>query len=266
VSHNSLRLKNACARLFAGLPVRGPVISPEVPNDLFQAHRSFYAFAARFAADREVLDLGCGTGYGTADLVAAGARRAVGLDPEARSIRYARRRFRAPGLTFHQATAERLPERLGTFDRIVLGNVLAHLADPESVLSAAAAHLAFDSGDASEADNGDGLLIASVPPILDGQTLEKHRALGSRNPRFLWDWVEALSGHFPHLRLFRCLPPEGIHPDFANPAPSRLSPSDFRFEEIPLTNLDDVGGLSAIFVGSRGTAEGDQSSSRLGAA
>ncbi|HXU44354.1 MAG TPA: class I SAM-dependent methyltransferase, partial [Thermoanaerobaculia bacterium] len=144
---NTQRLKNALARLFSGLPVRGPVISPEVPNDLFQAHRSFYAFAARFAADREVLDLGCGTGYGTADLVEAGARRAVGIDPEPRSIRYAKRRFRAPGLDFHQAAAEHLPAQLGTFDRIVLGNVLTHLADPEAVLSAAAAHLAFDSPD-----------------------------------------------------------------------------------------------------------------------
>jgi len=268
VSHTTQRLKNALTRLWSGLPARGAVISPEVPNDLFQAHRSFYAFAARFAADREVLDLGCGTGYGTADLVEAGARRAVGIDPDARSIRYAKRRFRASALTFHQAAAERLPARLGTFDRIVLGNVLTHLADPESALSAAAAHLAFDSPDS---DSGDGLVIASVPPILDGQTREKHRALGALSARFLWDWQETLAGHFPHLRLFRCLPPEGVHPDFSDPAPSRLAPSDFRFEEIPLANLDDVGGLAAVFVGSRsvapkGAAEGDQSISRLGAA
>ncbi|MEP7012337.1 MAG: class I SAM-dependent methyltransferase [Acidobacteriota bacterium] len=248
MSLNSQRLKNALARLVSGLPARGPVVSPEVPNDLFQAHRSFYAFAARFAADREVLDLGCGTGYGTADLVEAGARRAVGIDPEARSIRYAKRRFRSPSLTFHQAAAERLPAQLGTFDRIVLGNVLTHLVDPEGALSAAAAHLAFDLPDS---EIGDGLLIASVPPILDGQTLAKHRALGNPTARFLWDWVEALSCHFPHLRLFRCLPPEGVHPDFSDPAPSLLAASDFRFEEIPLANLDDVGGLAAVFVGSR---------------
>ena len=265
MSHAAQRLKNAAARLLAGLPARGPVISPEVPNDLFAAHRSFYAFAARFAADREVLDLGCGTGYGTADLAQAGARRAVGIDPDGRSIRYARRRFRAPGLAFHRAAAERLPERLGTFDRIVLGNVLSHLAEPDAALSALGAHLAPDS------EAGDGLLIASVPPILDGQTLAKHRALGTRNPRFLWDWVEALSGHFPRLRLFRCLPPEGVHPDFADPRPSSLSPADFRFEEIPLENLDDVGGLAAVFVGSRNVAPRDQaaedqSSSRFGAA
>ena len=262
VNPNAQRFKNAAARLLAGLPARGTVISPEVPNDLFQAHRSFYAFAARFAADREVLDLGCGTGYGTADLAKAGARKAVGIDPDPRSIRYARRRFRAPGLAFHRAAAERLPERLGTFDRIVLGNVLTQLSDPEAVVSDLGAHLAFDAPDS---EIGDGLLIASVPPILDGQTLAKHRALGARNPRFLWDWVETLSSHFPRLRLFRCLPPEGVHPDFADPRPSRLSPGDFRFEEIPIANLDDVGGLAAVFVGSR-SAAADQSSSRLGAA
>ncbi len=266
MSRNALRLENAWARLLAGLPVRGPVISPEVPNDLFQAHRAFYAFASRFAADRELLDLGCGTGYGTADLIAAGARRAVGLDSDARSIRYAKRRFRLPGLTFHRATAERLPDHLGRFDRIVLGNVLTHLADPDAALAAAAKHLA--------SYDGEGLLIASVPPILDGQTLSQHRALKVRSPRFLWDWQEALGGHFRELRLFRCLPPKGVHPDFGDPAPSRLSPAAFRFEEIPLANLDDVGGLAAVFVASDrasdrvakdlasgDTAEGNQESS-----
>ncbi len=242
MSHATQRLKNAAARLLAGLPMRGPVISPEVPNDLFQAHRAFYAFASRFVAGRELLDLGCGTGYGTADLIAAGARRAVGLDSDARSIRYARRHFRLPGLTFHQATAERLPERLGRFDRIVLGNVLTHLTDPDAALATAAELLA--------SDGAEGLLIASVPPILDGQTLSQHRALKARSPRFLWDWQEALAAQFSTLRLFRCLPPEGVHPDFGDPAPSRFSPSDFRFEEIPLKNLDDVGGLAAVFVAS----------------
>ncbi len=246
MSRNTFRLKNAWARLRAGLPMRGPVVSPEVPNDLFQAHRAFYAFACRFAVGRELLDLGCGTGYGTADLIAAGARRAVGLDSDARSIRYARRHFRSPGLTFHQATAESLPEHLGRFDRIVLGNVLSHLADPDAALAAAAEHLA--------SNDGEGLLIASVPPILDGQTLSQHRALGAESPRFLWDWQEALSAQFSTLRLFRCLPPHGVHPDFGDPAPSRLSPADFRFEEIPLANLDDVGGLAAVFVASKRAA------------
>ncbi len=245
MSRNAFRWKNAWARLLAGLPVRGPVISPEVPNDLFQAHRSFYAFAAGFAAGRAVLDLGCGTGYGTADLLAAGARRAVGIDPEARLIRYAQRRFRAPGLDFRVGRAEQPPADLGSFDRIVLGNVLTHLADPDAALAASADLLRPDTGGSEAA-----LLIASVPPILDGQTLAQHKALGAVNARFLWDWDEILAGHFPHLRLFRCLPPDGVHPDFGDPAPSRLAPGDFRFEEIPRANLDDVGGLAAVFVAS----------------
>ncbi len=248
MSLDAQRLKNAWARLRAGLPPRGAVISPEVPNDLFQAHRSFYAFAASFAAGLDVLDLGCGTGYGTADLAAAGARRAVGIDADERSIRYARRHFRTPKLAFHRAEAERLPgplsASLGTFDRIVMGNVLSHLADPEAALTAAEELLTSTEGE-------DSLLIASVPPILDGQTRERHRALGTRSPLFLWDWQEMLAGRYASVRLFRALPPEGSDPDFSDPRPSRLSPGAFLYEEIPLAHLDDAGGLSAVFVASK---------------
>ena len=232
------KLENAWARWRAGLPPRGPVVSPEVPNDLFQAHRSFYAFAARFAEGRDVLDLGCGTGYGTADLAAAGAARTVGIDPDERLLSYARRRYCAPSLEFRAGHAERLPDDLGSFGLIAAGNALPHMEDPDAALGGAAALLA--SG---------GIVLASVPPILDGQTLARHKAQPShRSNRYLWEWEETFRRHFHALRLFRCLPPPGIHPDFSSPAASRLSPTDFSYEEIPLADLDDVGGLAAVFL------------------
>ena len=55
----------ACCHLRAG------PVSPEVTNDLFLAHLAVYDFAARFAPGLRVLDLGCGTGYGSAHLLAA---------------------------------------------------------------------------------------------------------------------------------------------------------------------------------------------------
>ncbi len=44
------------------------VIPGQVNDDLWAEHISRYAFAARFAAGKRVLDIGCGTGYGTAEL------------------------------------------------------------------------------------------------------------------------------------------------------------------------------------------------------
>ena len=60
------------------------VIPGQVDPDFWAEHISRYAFAARWAPGARVLDLGCGAGYGTAEL-AGRARSAIGIDlaPEA---------------------------------------------------------------------------------------------------------------------------------------------------------------------------------------
>ena len=229
------KLGNAWRRLKSGLPLRGGV-SPEVPNDLFQAHLAAYVFAARFAPGRRVLDLGCGTGYGSARLLAAGAVPVVGADPDERSLRYARRRF--PGIRFVGVAAEGLPSDFGTFDLIVAANVLAHLASPESVLDRVKRHL-----------DPSGTFLASVPPIVDERTMETHRASAAHASNlYLWDWESLLRRRFTELHLFRLSPPAGSSLDLASPAPSHLKAEAFSCEEIPLARLNDAGTLSAIFV------------------
>ena len=47
------------------------VIPGQVEDDLWAEHVARYAFAARFAAGKRVLDVGCGMGYGTAELAKA---------------------------------------------------------------------------------------------------------------------------------------------------------------------------------------------------
>src|SRR5438067_11310347 len=56
-------------------------------------HYHRYAFAARFAAGKRVLDLASGEGYGSA-LLAATAERVVGLDIDPATVEHARRRDR----------------------------------------------------------------------------------------------------------------------------------------------------------------------------
>jgi SAM-dependent methyltransferase len=242
LSREAARWGNAWRRLRHGLPARGGRVSPEAANDLFLAHLAAYDFAARFAADRRVLDLGCGTGYGSAHLLAAGAAAVVGLDPDAASIAYATRRFGGPRLRFVRGRAEELPsvpavaeERFGL---IVAANLLAHLAAPGEALAAVARVLAAD-----------GSLVASVPPIVDDRTMDQHRASGvHRSNRYLWGWESLLRDAFAELRLFRLLPPTGARLDLGDPRRSRLALADFRCEELPLSNLDEAGSLTAIFV------------------
>ena len=65
------------------------VIPGAVDEDLWNEHFARYAFAARLARRKRVLDAGCGSGYGSAEL-ARSARMVVGADVAREAVDYAR--------------------------------------------------------------------------------------------------------------------------------------------------------------------------------
>lgn len=237
IARGARRAANALARLRSGLPLRGGV-SPEVPNDLFQAHLALYLFAADLAPGRRVLDLGCGTGYGSACLAEAGAAAVLGLDPDPACIEYARRRFSGPRVRFAAGEAEGLAEPPGSFDLVFAASLLPHLASPAAALGGVARLL-----------DPEGTFVAAVPPIADEDAIEEHRESGRhRSVLYLWDWESLLRRRFEDLRLVRLDPPRGARLDFTDPFPSRFPAEQFRFEEASLAEPRSAGTLSALFV------------------
>jgi SAM-dependent methyltransferase len=242
------RAGNALRRRLAGLPARGGV-SPAVANDLFVAHLAAYRFAAGYAGGRRAIDVGCGTGYGAAELAGAGALEVIGLDPDLVSLAYATKRFGGPRIRFVGGRAEALPEPLGEgggrFGLAVAANLLAHLGDPGAALDGIGRVLAPDA-----------ILVATVPPIVDDTMMDAQRASGvHRANRYLWDWESLLRARFGALRLFRLDPPVGAGLDFADPRRSRWSAEDFRWEEVSLARLAGAGTLAAAFVAERPLVE-----------
>lgn len=229
---------NVFRRWRTGLPVRGGV-SPEVANDLYQAYLALYLFASRFAAGKRVLDLRSGTGYGSAQLASAGASEVVGLDGDDRSISYARKRFAGPNLRFVEGAVEAPPADLGHFGLILALDVLPHLASPSPLVEWAAAHI--EPG---------GIFLASVPPVVDEQTLEQHRASGlHKMSLYLWNWESLLRRHFREVRIYGTIPPDGALLDLADPSPSRIRAEDFRFDEVSPAKPASAGTLSALLLG-----------------
>ncbi len=126
----------------------------------------------------------------------------------------------------------------GRFGLVVAANLLVHVTDARAVLQRAAGLL-----------EPEGVLVASVPPILDGQTMDLHRTLPSHlSNLYLWDWEDLLRASFGKLRLFRQSPPPGRHPDLAGSGPPRVEAAEFSFEEIALADLYDAGTMAAVFV------------------
>jgi len=97
--------------------------------DLAQ-HRAAYKFAIERARGGRVLDLGCGTGYGTRELADAGVR-VIGVDrvpPVAAS--------RGGSAGFLRADLNEMPVAAASFDLVVSFQVIEHLEDPRAYLNA----------------------------------------------------------------------------------------------------------------------------------
>src|SRR5579862_3598210 len=103
------------------------VIPGEVDVDLLNEHLARYAFAARLARGKRVLDAGCGAGYGSAELAHA-ALSVTGADIAAEAIEFAREHYRLPNLHFEQATCGALPHPDSCLDLVVAFEVIEHLA------------------------------------------------------------------------------------------------------------------------------------------
>lgn len=127
------------------------MVPGEVDPDLELEHVARYHFAARDVAGREVLDLACGAGYGSAILSAAGARRVLGVDVALEAVAHARASS-GEGPLFLAADGMGLPFADHRFDRIVAFEILEHVKDPEALLFEAARVL-----------RPGGLLILSTP-------------------------------------------------------------------------------------------------------
>lgn len=166
------------------------VIPGLVNDDLWAEHVARYALAARFAAGRRVLDLGCGTGYGTADLAQV-ASAVMGVDLAADAIAYANDHF--PSARFLQCSATAVPFPPASFDVVTAFEVIEHLSDWRALLA-----------EAQRVLEPNGLLIVSTP---NTRYYTEARAKSGPNPfhEHEFEFTEfrtALGEFFPHVQIW----------------------------------------------------------------
>jgi 2-polyprenyl-3-methyl-5-hydroxy-6-metoxy-1,4-benzoquinol methylase len=97
---------------------------------LVEEHEARYAYAERITDGKRVLDIACGTGYGTAEL-AKSATSAVGVDISEESIAYANANYQAPNLEYIHASATDDIFASSSFDLICSFETIEHLTEKE---------------------------------------------------------------------------------------------------------------------------------------
>ncbi|AGB22558.1 methyltransferase family protein [Mycobacterium sp. JS623] len=110
------------------LPLTGERTIPGLAeeNYWFRRHEVVYERLASRCAGRDVLEAGCGEGYG-ADLIAGVARRVIGLDYDESAVAHVRARY--PRVQMLHGNLAELPLDNGTADVVVNFQVIEHLWD-----------------------------------------------------------------------------------------------------------------------------------------
>jgi 2-polyprenyl-3-methyl-5-hydroxy-6-metoxy-1,4-benzoquinol methylase len=154
-------------------------------------HRGRYLWAAALASDREVLDAGCGTGYGSEILADADARSVTGIDIAQEAIEQARSNCTHPVCEFQVGSVHELPYEDGRFDLVVCFEVIEHVDQQPRAISELRRVLK-DSG----------VLAISSP---------NREVYPPGNPHHLHEFVpeeldRALAEQFANVRLYRQSP------------------------------------------------------------
>ncbi|WP_017187288.1 class I SAM-dependent methyltransferase [Alkalibacillus haloalkaliphilus] len=108
-------------------------------NPLLLEHIARYQFALPYLHGR-VLDLSCGSGYGS-HMIAKRRKReveeVVGIDLDPKTIKYAKGEYYHPKTQFIAANAidATLVDHVGTFDAIVSFETIEHIAEEQALLN-----------------------------------------------------------------------------------------------------------------------------------
>jgi SAM-dependent methyltransferase len=109
-----------------------------------EVHYARYGYAAQFVGpNSDVLDLGCGVGYGTQLLASTTSGRVVGVDKE-EAVQYALEHYPATNVSYRVGDLD-LPCSYGHFDVVVSFDVIEHLSSVEAYLQSVYNHLRDDN-------------------------------------------------------------------------------------------------------------------------
>ena len=112
-----------------------PNHTPWYSKKLLNEHLSRYRLAVPFCKEKTVIELGCGSGYGTKLIAKSGAKKVYGIDIDELTIKYAKKFYSHKKITFIKASAmhTKLPKNIA--DVIISFETIEHVTNPSKMIT-----------------------------------------------------------------------------------------------------------------------------------
>ncbi len=198
------------------LPWTGERYVPGVIGDIELEHLHRYYLARELALGKDVLDIACGEGYGSA-LLAEVARSVVGVDASEEVIRYADERYQRSNVQFKHGACGHIPLPDASIDLIVSFETIEHHDEHHEMMREFVRVL-----------RPDGLVLISSPD--KAEYSDKPQFVNSFHVKELYfeEFQELLLNYFGHAQFYgqrvrygSCIGP--LHNASTPPANFRLS-------------------------------------------
>jgi ubiquinone/menaquinone biosynthesis C-methylase UbiE len=111
------------------------VIEGTTPDRIWSDHVARYEFANRYVKDKTVLDIACGTGYGSSILKEQTASSVYGVDISLEAIEFAQEKYGRNHVHFAIGDISTIPFVANSFDAIVCFETIEHMDNHNKVLS-----------------------------------------------------------------------------------------------------------------------------------
>ena len=169
---------------------RSERMDPTVP--IFDAgraefHLARYRFAAAYVSGKDVLDIACGTGYGTRLLCEIGkAKRVTGVDIDEAAVAYAMKKHWLPAASYLVGSVTQIPLPADSVDVVVSFETIEHVDEDEATVAEFARVL-----------RPQGTLVCSTPNGWPLEIAPHHKKVFERD-----SFLALLQPHFRLIELF----------------------------------------------------------------
>ncbi|WP_339698754.1 class I SAM-dependent methyltransferase [Algoriphagus aquimarinus] len=116
------------------LEFTGERLIPGVYGQIAIDHLHRYSIAYPLVANKVVLDIACGEGYGSS-LLSKVADQVIGVDISETTVNHAKQRYNSNNLSFRVGSADKIPVEDNFFDIVVSFETIEHLENHDEMIS-----------------------------------------------------------------------------------------------------------------------------------